>query len=407
MEANLMAGSKLRLPEFRGVGSPGVKGRTSTSGFGMQPGVRESVNAPIVDKSPLNHLDLGKALPAASSVSGGSTAPTSPLQSPPPPGRPAAGGGQIRVAVRVRPLPAGDEGIIEVVPGMGQIAIRKDAATGGNEFLSSQQGRIEARSFDQVFGPEATQAEVFEWSCEPLLSEAIQSGRSATVFVYGATGAGKTHTMFGGSASVDRGLILRAIPEVFRCVDEVSAEAADGSYEVTVSFLELYNEVVRDLLQPQEATCGTGGASRDAVGSFSGCRVLEDASKGVVKVANLLEVAVRTPDEALWYLQAGMQARTIENTAANSQSSRAHAVFSMNIEYVRREPARPMSLFANKKHGQVRSLHSKISLIDLAGSERACLTQNSSQTLKDGARINQSLLALANCIDALTQHRAR
>jgi len=293
----------------------------------------------------------------------------------------------IRVAVRVRPLPQGEDGIIEVA-GVGAIAIRKDAATGGNEFLRSQQGRVEERMFDHVFSPAASQNEVYSWSCSPLVTDAVAKGRSATVFVYGATGAGKTYTMFGHGEREHRGLIFRAIPEVFDAVHAYgNGEAeADGTLEVKVSFLEIYNEVVRDLLQEN----GGGGA----------CRVLEDERRGLVKVANLAEAPVRTPEEALLYLRAGMHARTVEATAANAQSSRAHAVFTLTIEHVKAQthghgPFRRAS-------AEVRTLHSKISLIDLAGSERAAFTQNSGSALKDGARINQSLLALANCIDALT-----
>jgi len=301
----------------------------------------------------------------------------------------ASNSGHIRVAVRVRPLPAGEEGIIEVAKS-GAIAIRKDAATGGNEFLRSQQGRVEERAFDNVFGPQSTQQEVYLWGCAPLLSEAVSKGKSATVFVYGATGAGKTHTMFGGSESSQQGIIVRAIPEVFRLMGEYreNKTEADGKLEVKISFLEIYNEVVRDLLQE-------GGSSGQ-------CRVLEDDRRGVVKVANLVEANVQTAEEALWYLRAGMQARTVEATAANAQSSRAHAVFSLTLEHVKLTSPGPGPFAARK---EARQLHSKISLIDLAGSERASFTQNTGSALKDGARINQSLLALANCIDALTAHR--
>lgn len=328
-----------------------------------------------------------------------------------PPMRPRASmamqaGEHIRVAVRVRPLPDMEDGIIEVA-GDGAIAIRKDRATGGNEFLKSQQGRIEERNFDKVFGPDASQRDVFAWSCEPLVNTAIEQGRSATVFVYGATGAGKTHTMFGGADPKQRGLIFRAIPEVFRAIDSLQASSSacsggagssasdldaetqsDTTFQVKVSFLEIYNETVRDLLQD-------GGGSGQ-------CRVLEDERRGVVKVSNLVEMSVSSPEEALWYLHSGMQARTVEATAANSQSSRAHAVFSLTVESVRPFRAQGLGVLASRRSGEIRTLHSKISLIDLAGSERAALTQNSGSALKDGARINQSLLALANCIDALT-----
>mmetsp|Transcript_90238 Transcript_90238/g.254619 ORF Transcript_90238/g.254619 Transcript_90238/m.254619 type:complete len:771 (+) Transcript_90238:31-2343(+) len=312
----------------------------------------------------------------------------------------------IRVAVRVRPLPAGEDGIIDVA-GAGAITIRKDAATGGNEFLRSQQGRIEERAFDRVFGPHASQAEVYAWCCAPLVADAIAGGRSATMFVYGATGAGKTHTMFGGSGPGQQGLIFRTIPEVFAAIGRRSSRAAgapsmgcgrdreepEASLQVKVSFLEIYNENVRDLLQD-----GPGAGQ---------CRVLEDERRGVVKVANLVETPVQNAGQALAHLQSGMRARTIEATAANSQSSRAHAVFNLTIEAVSSRQQRSKTRASARGHPfqrdvEERRIHSRISLIDLAGSERAAFTQNSGTALKDGARINQSLLALANCIDALT-----
>merc|ERR1740130_2603803 len=132
------------------------------------------------------------------------------------------------------------------------------------------------------------------------------------------------------------------------------------------------------------------------------CKVLEDERRGIVQVSNLVEPAVTSAEEAFEYLEAGMQARTVESTAANSQSSRAHAVFSLTIERVSQRSDK-MSLRSRLVRGsqEQRQLHSKISFVDLAGAERAAFTQNVGQALKDGARINQSLLALANCIDAL------
>lgn len=362
--ATPMMASRLRMPEYRGRNVP----RDGLLNSPQLPGghSRESLELQSAGRS---RLSRGAELREDVDRGSGSLRPSR--------------CDHIRVAVRVRPLPAGEEGIIEV-SGNGAIAIRKEAATGGNEALKSQQGRIEERQFNHVFGPDATQKEVYSWGCAPLVSEAVAKGRSATIFVYGATGAGKTHTMFGnGQDREQQGLIFRAIPEVFEAISRCEDEA-EGSLEVKVSFLEIYNEVVRDLLQ------GGGGSQ---------CRVMEDERKGVVKIANLLEATARNPEEALWYLKSGMQARTVEATAANAQSSRAHAVFSLTIESVKSSET-GSGIFARR--GEVRTLHSKISLIDLAGSERAGVTQNSGAALKDGARINQSLLALANCIDALT-----
>jgi len=323
------------------------------------------------------------AAPSACEARGGSSSSTTPAA----PGgvESVASGsgstlGHIRVAVRVRPLPKAERGIIEV-SAEGRIAIRKEAATGGNVYLSSQQGRTEERTFDRVFGPEVTQAEVYLWSCQPLITAAVQDGRSSTIFVYGATGAGKTHTMFGERDEAQQGLIYRAVRDVFRAVGDRGCVAPP--LEVKVSFLELYNEKVRDLLQPTQE--GSGG------GSFGACSIMEDERQGVVRILNLREEPADSAEEALQQLHLGLQLRKVESTAANSRSSRSHAVFTLRLESVEEATRRP---------------HSRVCLIDLAGSERAAQTQNVGASLRDGAKINQSLLALANCIDALGGSRA-
>jgi len=297
---------------------------------------------------------------------------------------------QIQVAVRVRPVSEIEEkdSIIEVA-GEGAIAVRKECATGGNEFLRSQRGRTEERFFDRVFGPAATQADVFEYSCKPQVATAVREGRSATVFVYGATGAGKTHTMFGEREDALQGLLPRALREVFSGLAELPISTS-ARLEAKVSFLDIYNENVRDLLQDGAAMC----------------KVLEDARENVVKITNLREVVVQSAEEAMKQLRLGLQARKVEATAANARSSRSHAVFSVTLERVDSGGAGPGNAVFKRRGPESRRVYSRICLIDLAGSERANQTQNTGAALKDGAKINTSLLALANCIDALVSHRS-
>merc|ERR1719210_543302 len=160
--------------------------------------------------------------------------------------------------------------------------------------------------FDRVFGPVATQEEVYSWSCQPLVSSAVQEGRCATIFVYGATGAGKTHTMFGEREDAQQGLIYRAVREVFDSIDALTKSGIDRRpLEAKVSFLDIYNEAVRDLLQEGNTLC----------------KVLEDERRGVVKVTNLREVPVHGAEEVLRHLRVGLQARKVEATSANARSS--------------------------------------------------------------------------------------
>jgi len=269
----------------------------------------------------------------------------------------------VRVSLRVRPI---DGNKIIGVPRKNVISITKEAATGGNQWLSSQRGSEHEHEFDCVFGPESNQAEVYEWSARPLVTAAVTEGRNATIIVYGATGAGKTHTMFGTGSDV--GLVHRALDEVFSIVSGIDNIVAK------VAFLELYNDKVECLLQE-------GGGT---------CEIREDARNQFMQINGLMEVPVFSREEALYQLQVGMQQRKVEATAANARSSRSHAIFELKLERI--------------DSGQ---LHSKISLIDLAGSERASQTKNVGKALQDGAKINTSLLALAECIKALADERKR
>merc|ERR1712137_1444375 len=179
-----------------------------------------------------------------------------------------------------------------------------------------------------------------------------------------------THTMFGERDDVHQGLIYRALDEIFTSITPHLIAKA--------SFLEIYNESVRDLLQ----VCSVGV-----------CKIMEDERRGVVKVTNLKQVPVLSCDDALRQLRTGMQLRKVQATAANSRSSRSHAVFTVSLERVEQTGGGP--------NEEMQQFHSRICFIDLAGSERASQTQNVGDALKVGAKINQSLLALMNCIDAL------
>lgn len=279
------------------------------------------------------------------------------------PAAPAPGVSNVRVALRVRPI---ESGTIICVPRKDVVSITKEAATGGNQWLSSQRGSEHEHTFDRVYDPSSTQEEVYEWSGRPLVTSAVAEGRNATILVYGATGAGKTHTMFGTDG--DLGLVHRALDEVFAIACEIDSLVAK------VSFLELYNEKVEDLLQEGGGTCD----------------IREDARNQFMQINGLREVPVASREEALQTLQLGMLQRKVEATAANARSSRSHAIFQLKLERV--DSGQP---------------HAKICLIDLAGSERASQTKNVGRALQDGAKINTSLLALAECIKALADERKK
>lgn len=210
----------------------------------------------------------------------------------------------------------------------------------------------------------------------------LLDGYNVTVFAYGATGAGKTHTMMGSSRGDDSrngseaGIIPNALSDVFTLISNHQAEALPTeTWNVSVSFMEVYNEQVFDLLEP------TGKV----------LSVREDPERGMVIVAGLTQQQVASTDHVLQLLVNGNKNRKTESTMANQVSSRSHAILQLIIKHR-----------SHSSSGQEINVESVLSLIDLAGSERASATNNTGTRLQEGANINKSLLALANCINALS-----
>ncbi|KAE8750629.1 hypothetical protein FOCC_FOCC002609, partial [Frankliniella occidentalis] len=275
------------------------------------------------------------------------------------------------VAVRIRPHRP-DEGQRVVHAVNEKTVILEDPPPSG----SRARARGPSRQYlcDKVFEEDATQEEVYASTTRPLV-DAVLRGYNATVFAYGATGAGKTHTMVGPEEADDpsqQGVMVRALNELF-------GQAAHLGDKVTLSYLEIYNENIRDLLNPSGPT--TSGGSLE----------LREDQSGGVRVAGLTEANTRSTAEVLQLLHRGNRARTVEPTAANKASSRSHALLSVRLTRSA-APGRPRALSAPS---------GRLYMIDLAGSERASNTKNRGKRLQEGAHINRSLLALGNCINAL------
>uniref|UniRef100_A0A7G3AN06 Ribosome-recycling factor, mitochondrial n=1 Tax=Lutzomyia longipalpis TaxID=7200 RepID=A0A7G3AN06_LUTLO len=216
--------------------------------------------------------------------------------------------------------------------------------------------------YDHVFGAEATNDDIYERCMKPLISS-VMDGYNCSVFVYGATGAGKTFTML-GKENVP-GITYLTIQELFRQMEELSDER---KFDIGVSYLEVYNEQVMNLLTK--------------VGPLK----LREDSSGVV-VSGLSLKPIFSSKELIGLLAQGNLNRTQHPTDANAESSRSHAIFQVHIR------------MGDRKTGQKRTV--KLSMIDLAGSERASSTKGIGVRFKEGASINKSLLALGNCINKL------
>ncbi|ETN63598.1 kinesin heavy chain [Anopheles darlingi] len=282
----------------------------------------------------------------------------------------------IRVAVRVRPfnsreLEQNPRNIIKV---LDQSTLIFDPDVDDDELfffhgvkqthrdITKRVKKKLTMEYDDVFDNTATNADIFEVCMRPLV-QSVMNGYNCSVFVYGATGAGKTHTMLGNELCP--GITFLTMQELFAQIDALSDTR---KFDIGISYLEVYNELVMNLL------------------TKSGPLKLREDSNGVV-VSGLVLKQIHNASELLELLAIGNRNRTQHPTDANAESSRSHAIFQVHIR------------MCDKKTGQKRSV--KLSMIDLAGSERAASTKGIGIRFKEGANINKSLLALGNCINKL------
>ncbi|XP_078423865.1 kinesin-like protein KIF27 [Cetorhinus maximus] len=284
----------------------------------------------------------------------------------------------VKVAVRIRPLLPkeilhNNQVCVRVVPNTQQVVIGKDRAF----------------TFDFVFGQKSSQEDVYSACIKPLVISAIE-GYNATVFAYGQTGSGKTYTIGGGHiASFSdelKGIIPRAIHEIFQNI----TENHNIDFHVKVSYIEVYKEELRDLLELQST-------SKDI-------HIRED-EKGNTVITGAKECEIETPDEMLSLLEAGNAARHTGTTQMNEHSSRSHAIFTMYLN--QKQPSNGQQSNTDEEHiikeseRSFQLISSKFCFVDLAGSERVTKTGNTGERFKESVQINSGLLALGNVISAL------
>ncbi|XP_016160696.1 PREDICTED: kinesin-like protein KIF27 isoform X2 [Ficedula albicollis] len=274
----------------------------------------------------------------------------------------------VKVAVRIRPLLSKEilhnhQVCVRLVPNAKQVIIGKDHVF----------------TFDFVFGKNSTQEEVYAVCIKPLLVS-LTEGYNATVFAYGQTGSGKTYTIGGdhiASLAVDeRGIIPRAIQELFHHI----SEHRNINFHVKVSYIEVYKEELRDLL--------------DLETSVKELHIRED-EKGNTVIVGAKEFQVECADEVISLLESGNAARHTGTTQMNEHSSRSHAIFTISIHQ------KQSAEYQKNTDAAQDSIASKFHFVDLAGSERVAKTGNTGERFKESIQINSGLLALGNVISAL------
>jgi kinesin family protein 5 len=262
----------------------------------------------------------------------------------------------IKVVARFRPLnPAeersGSQNIVSFPPGS-----RDSVNIRGKTYL-----------FDRVFGPSASQAQVYEEAAKPIVKDVL-SGYNGTIFAYGQTSSGKTHTMEGaiGDESLE-GIIPRIVNDIFQYIFTMEEKV---EFHIKVSYFEIYMDKIKDLLD----------IGKDNL------TVHEDKNR-VPFVKGATERFVCNPEEVMALIEEGKQNRHISVTNMNEHSSRSHSVFLINVKQENEETQKQLT--------------GKLYLVDLAGSEKVSKTGAEGQTLDEAKNINKSLSALGNVISAL------
>ncbi|KAI9989268.1 hypothetical protein PInf_019429 [Phytophthora infestans] len=269
----------------------------------------------------------------------------------------------VQVAVRCRPLnsrekAAGRGAVLQCKPNSNELAVVKR----------------KTYTFDRVFGQYSTQKDVFTSVVRPAVDEAL-AGYNCTVFAYGQTGTGKTYTMQGdlSPGSESAGIIPRSVHCIFDAL-----EARGEEFSVRVSFLQLYNEELKDLLDPD---------------TDKKLRLMEDVKRGGIYCMNLLEITATTAKHVYELVNTGVKNRITSETLMNENSSRSHSIFTIRIH--------------SKEHnaaGEDLLRVGQLNLVDLAGSECVGRSGARNARAREAGTINQSLLTLGRVITALVDN---
>ncbi|XP_056646406.1 kinesin-like protein KIF3A isoform X1 [Diorhabda sublineata] len=272
----------------------------------------------------------------------------------------------VRVFIRVRPLSKkelseGNENIVLCDYRENLIALRKNGE------------HTKPFKFDHIFGLDTTQLEMYKMTAFPIVDKVLE-GYNGTVFAYGQTGTGKTYTMVGNHLVPElKGIVPNTFSHIF---SQIARASEEKSFVVKATYLEIYNEEVRDLLA-QNPTKKLAIRERKDIGVY---------------VKDLMGFTVDSIQAVTELINRGNKNRITRSTLMNDVSSRSHAIFTVTIE--------------SKNRQDNKTTVGKLNLVDLAGSERASRTQATGERLKEASNINLSLSVLGNVISALVDGKS-
>ncbi|RMD42332.1 hypothetical protein DV735_g2756, partial [Chaetothyriales sp. CBS 134920] len=281
----------------------------------------------------------------------------------------------VRVVARIRPLLKSENEI-------DQIVHTAEGADGKTSIVKIPNPKNAAEEysfqFGSVYGQESTQQELFDAEVSPTVKHLFQ-GFDVTLFAYGSTGTGKTHTMKGGKSLADRGMIPRLLSAIYRKSKAIEKSTnGETSVEIVLSYYEIYNDRVYDLFESPDKRTPTGLPIREAEG-------------GKTVVVGLSEVPCTSLKEFEGLYDRANANRSTGATKLNAHSSRSHAILCVKVTMLSPTETRV----------------STASAIDLAGSEDNRRTGNAKERMTESASINKSLFVLAQCVEAISKKQAR
>ncbi|CAG8716722.1 714_t:CDS:2, partial [Racocetra persica] len=288
----------------------------------------------------------------------------------------------VQVALRIKPLTTDD---LANLPSRFQKNVLSTTQFAPNQVMVHGEKK-QSWTFDKVFGPEASQKDIYDQIVKNMVDKFLE-GFNVTILAYGQTSSGKTYTM--GTSNEysqlpeSKGIIPRSMATLFSYVN--STQYKSRKFVIKVSFVEIYNEDLIDLLAEGDYE------SRPSV-------TIREDSKGNVIWSGLQEIKVNSIEEVMGHLMRGSMSRQVSATEMNSQSSRSHAIFSVMLSQ-----QKFVTDFGkkNNEEGDWVTVTSKFHFVDLAGSERLKRTSAIGDRVKEGISINSGLLALGNVISVL------
>lgn len=277
----------------------------------------------------------------------------------------------VRVMVRCRPMNKK-----EMDRGSYSVMDFDEKARSASIKDPDEEANVRQFTYDAVFREQTAQSKIYETSTFPI-QEAVFNGYNGTVFAYGQTGCGKSHTMMGNIHSdSEKGIIPRTFSHMLSVIE---SNKASKQYLIRVSFIEIYNEMIHDLL------------GVDVRAKMS----LHESPDHGVYIKDLTLKSVKVLDEMYKWLDSGNSNRSVGATAMNQDSSRSHSIFTIHVET------------SEDIQGEDKFTAAKLNMVDLAGSERQSKTHATGDRLAEANKINLSLSALGNVISALVDGKSK